>query len=77
MSVPRNFAPRQQSSRCAGSQETVGMRTNSRSARSISREMRAETCERRHPLFAVCTKDFVEENIQTENTTNTLYLVEL
>lgn len=46
MSVPRNLAPRQQSSRCAGSQETVGMRTNSRSARSISRAMRTATCER-------------------------------
>lgn len=47
MSVPRNLAPLQQSSLCAGSQDTVGMRTNSRSARSISLEMRAEICNHR------------------------------
>lgn len=48
MSVPRNLAPLQQSSLCAGSQDTVGMRTNSRSARSISLEMRAEICNHRN-----------------------------
>ena len=34
--VPRNFAPRQQSSRWLGSHDTVGIATNSRSARSSS-----------------------------------------
>ena len=34
--VPRNLAPRQQSSRWLGSHETVGIATNSCSARSIS-----------------------------------------
>ncbi len=39
--VPRNLAPRKQSSRCPGSRDTVRSRTKSRSDRSSSRPMRA------------------------------------